>query len=66
LNGGVSGNNSAGRFLCPKQDRILQDRKIPLHYREADRFDDFTRSKAVGLAVSDLQTIGFILQKNGR
>src|SRR5206468_12025089 len=55
---------SDGKFLCPNQNRILKDGKITFHDWKTDRLDNLARSKAVRLAVSDLQTIGFILQEN--
>src|SRR6266568_4165839 len=64
LNAGVLGNNSARRFLCPNQNRILQDGKITIHDWKTDGLDNLARSKAGRLAVSDLQTSGFILQEN--
>src|SRR5882724_393603 len=64
LNAGLSGNNSARRCFCPKQERILQDGKITFHDWKTDCLDDFAQSKAVRMPVSDLQTIGLILQKN--
>ena len=42
----------------------MQDGKITFHDWTTDRLDNLARSKAVRLAVSDLQTIGFILQEN--
>ena len=64
LNGGASECDGAWSFPGGEQDRVLEDRQITFHDREAYGLDDFAWRKDICVVGSNLQPILRILQEH--